>query len=101
MKTVRITPLCRHTYPELIERYENPNTPPCSMTLGRVFYSENAEMPEGFCSAAWRILAPYVKTLAEGGGNFFDGWMKNPHAAMLSCDDGFRPVTYLVETVEE
>lgn len=99
MKKVRITPLCRHCYPELIERYENPNQS-CDTTLGQVYVSENATRPEGFCSAAWRVLAPYVKTLAEGGGNFFDGWMKNPHSAMLSCDDGFRPVTFLVEAIE-
>ena len=40
------------------------------------------------------------KTLAEGGGNFYDGWMKNPHSAMLSCNDGFRPVSYYLETLE-
>ena len=38
--------------------------------------------------------------LACGGGNFFDGWMKNPHSALLSCNDGFRPVSFLLETVE-
>lgn len=101
MKKVKITPLCRHTYPDLIAKYENPIEHACDTVLGTVFISENAEKPEGFCNAAWRILAPYVKTLAQGGGNFYDGWMKNPHSAMLSCDDGFRPVTYLVETVEE
>lgn len=101
MKTVKITALVRHTYPELIEEYENPLTAPCETVIGKTYLSENAERPEDFCSAAWRVISPYVKTLAEGGGNFFDGWMKNPHSAMLSCDDGFRPVTFLVETVEE
>lgn len=101
MKQVRITAITRHTYPELIEQYENPIEHACDTELGRVWISVNAEKPEGFCSAAWRVLSPYVKTLAEGGGNFYDGWMKNPHSAMLSCDDGFRPVTYYVETVEE
>ena len=42
----------------------------------------------------------FVKELAEGGGNFFDGWMKNKHSAMISCNDGFRPVTFYIETVE-
>ena len=27
--------------------------------------------------------------------------MKNPRSAMLSCSDGFRPVTFLVEALEE
>lgn len=27
--------------------------------------------------------------------------MKNKRSAMLSCNDGFRPVTFLVEALEE
>jgi uncharacterized repeat protein (TIGR04076 family) len=45
-------------------------------------------------------VAAFVKTLAEGGGNFYDGWMKNPYSAMLSCNDGFRPVSFYLEVVE-
>ena len=101
MKKVKITALARHTYPELIEAYENPIAHACDTELNKTYISENAERPEGFCSAAWRVLSPYVKTLAEGGGNFYDGWMKNPYSAMLSCDDGFRPVTFLVEAMED
>lgn len=101
MKKVRITPLCRHTYPDLMAQYENPAPPACDTVLNKEYVSENGQKPEGFCSAAWRVLEPYVKTLSCGGGNFYDGWMKNPHSAMLSCDDGFRPVTFYVETVEE
>ena len=48
MKKVRITPLVRHTYPELIERYENPMTAPCDTVIGRVYVSENAKKPEHF-----------------------------------------------------
>ena len=42
-----------------------------------------------------------MMTLAHGGENFYDGWMKNPKSAMLSCNDGFRPVSFLVEVVGE
>jgi uncharacterized repeat protein (TIGR04076 family) len=52
------------------------------------------------CESAWETMLPFVKELAEGGGNFFDGWMKNPHSAMLSCNDGFRPVSFYVEVIE-
>ena len=31
----------------------------------------------------------------------YDGWMKNPRSAMISCNDGFRPVSFYIETVEE
>ena len=44
-------------------------------------------------------MEPFVTALAAGGGNFFDGWMKDPHSAMISCNDGFRPVSFLLETV--
>ena len=42
----------------------------------------------------------FVRELANGGGNFYDGWMKNTHSAMISCNDGFRPVSFLIEVIE-
>lgn len=101
MLKVRITAIRRSQYDDLIEKYENPLENACEMIIGKVFVSENAEMPEGFCNNAWRCISGYVKTLAEGGGNFFDGWMKNEKSAMVSCDDGFRPVSFLIEAIEE
>jgi uncharacterized repeat protein (TIGR04076 family) len=52
------------------------------------------------CESAWETMLPFIMELAEGGGNFYDGWMRNPHSAMLSCNDGFRPVSFYVEVVE-
>ena len=40
-------------------------------------------------------------TLTHGGGNFYSGWMKNEKSAMISCNDGFRPVSFLLETLDE
>ena len=82
---------------DLIEKYENPIEHACEHTEGQIFISENAEKPEGLCDSAWEVMYPFVKTLAEGGGNFFDGWMKNEYSAMISCNDGFRPVSFLIE----
>ena len=101
MKTVRITAVRRSVYPDLSELYENPIEHACEIDIGDVFISENGECPEGFCASAWSVMEPFVKELSLGGGNFFDGWMKNPHSAMVSCNDGFRPVSYYIETVEE
>ena len=39
--------------------------------------------------------------LSHGAENFYDGWMRNPRSAMLSCNDGFRPVSFLVEALDE
>ena len=39
--------------------------------------------------------------LHHGGGNFYDGWMKNPKSACISCNDGFRPVSFYLEASDE
>lgn len=100
MHSVRITVMRIALHTDLMTQYENPIKNACSMRLGQVFVSVGAEKPEGFCDSAWETLRPFVETLARGGGNFYDGWMKNPHSAMLSCNDGFRPVSFLLQTVE-
>lgn len=100
MKSVRITALRRTQYPDLIEQYENPLEHPCDTEIGHVFLSENGERPYGLCNEAWKCMESFVQELASGGGNFYDGWMKNPHSAMISCNDGFRPVSFLLETIE-
>ena len=87
-------------YTDLMERYENPLEHPCDMRLGQQFISRDAQRPDGFCGSAWQTVFPFVGALARGGGDFYDGWMQNPHSAMLSCNDGFRPVSFLLETVE-
>ena len=101
MKKVRITVLRRTVYEDLCEIYENPLENPCEMTVGEIFYSEEGKKPERFCSNAWRCIESYVTELANGKGNFFDGWMKNPYSALVSCDDGFRPVSFLLEAEED
>ncbi|MBE6385733.1 MAG: TIGR04076 family protein [Lentisphaerae bacterium] len=101
MLKVRITVLRKASYLDLMEQYENPLDNPCDMVEGKVFISENALMPEGFCESAWETLLPFVKILSQGGGHFYGEWMKNPHSALLSCNDGFRPVSFLVETVQD
>ena len=100
MKDCKITVLRRTVYPDLMAQYENPLEHPCEMVLGTEFISHNAQRPEGFCNNAWEGLRPFVEELARGGGDFYDGWMKNPHSALLSCNDGFRPVSFLLETIE-
>ena len=99
MKKVRITALKRAIHEDLIEIYENPISNACDTVLGSVFISENGEKPEGLCGAAWENMERFVKELADGGGHFYGDWMKNPHSAMVSCNDGFRPVSFLVEVV--
>ena len=100
MKTLKITVMRMTRYDDLMAQYENPIEHACDLHLGQTFIVEETHKPEGMCDSAWETLFPFVKELAEGGGNFFDGWMKNPYSAMLSCNDGFRPVSFYVEVVE-
>ena len=51
------------------------------------------------CDSAWESMRWFVQELAAGRGNFYDGWMKNPHSAMISCNDGFRPVSFYLEVL--
>lgn len=100
MFKVKITVMKIVRHQDLIDKYENPISHACDMKLGDTFISENGQKPEGFCGSAWQSMFPFVEQLANGGGNFYDGWMKNPQSAMIACNDGFRPVSFLLETIE-
>ena len=100
MKKVRITAVRKTEYKDLMERYENKIEHTCDVLEGMTWTSVNGEKPDGLCSKAWKSMREFVETLANGGGDFFDGWMKNKHSAMISCNDGFRPVSFLIETID-
>ena len=100
MKKVRITAVRKASYPDLMQQYENPMDNACDVAEGTVWISERGEKPDGLCQSAWESMAYFVQELARGGGNFYDGWMKNPYSAMISCNDGFRPVCFYMETME-
>ena len=100
MKKINITVMRIARYDELIEQFENPIEHACDLQEGQVVLCEGGEKPEGFCASAWESVSPFVMTLAHGGENFYEGWMKNPKSAMISCNDGFRPVSFLIEVVE-
>lgn len=101
MKKVRITVKRIARYDDLMAQYENPIQHACGMAEGQVFTANGWAKPEGFCDSAWDTLSPFVMALAHGAENFYDGWMKNPRSAMLSCNDGFRPVSFLLEALDE
>ena len=101
MKKVRIMALRRASYPDLVEKYENPIEHACDIREGQAWIANGWQKPEGLCDSAWESMSAFVMTLAHGGGNFYDGWMKNPKSAMISCNDGFRPVSFLLEALDE
>lgn len=99
MFPVRIRVLRRACYTDLMERYERKMEEPCQMREGQTFCCYEAMMPAGFCQSAWLSLYPYVLALASGAASIHGEWMKDPYSALVSCNDGFRPVSFLLETI--
>ena len=97
---VKITVVRKACYQDLSALYENPIEHACDVCEGLVFISRDGHKPEGLCDSAWGSMREFVEELARGGGNFFDGWMKDPRSAMISCNDGFRPVSFYLEAIE-
>ena len=101
MRKIKITVKKVARYDDLIKDYENPIEHACDMKEGQVFIADGWNRPAGFCLSAWDSISPFVMTLAHGGGNFYDGWMKDPKSAMISCNDGFRPVSFYIEAIDD
>ena len=101
MLKVRITAIRQTIYNDLIAQYENPIEHACDIQQGQQWISVNGNCPDGLCPSAWDSMKPFVESLAHGKGNFFDGWMKNPMSAIISCNDGFRPFSFYIEAIEE
>lgn len=101
MKKVRITVKKIVVHEDLINEYENKLENACNLTEGQVFIANGWKKPKEMCDSAWETMSPFVMTLAYGGEDIYSGWMKNKKSAMISCNDGFRPVSFLLETLDE
>ena len=101
MKKVRITAVRKVQHEDLMAQYENPTEHACDVTEGQWWTCTDGQCPDGLCPEAWKSMKVFVEALARGEGNFFDGWMKNPYSAMISCNDGFRPVSFYIEVIED
>lgn len=99
MNNVRITAVRKTEYHDLMAEYENPIEHACDVVIGQQWISIGGQRPEDFCPSAWDSVRAFVESLARGEGNFYDGWMKNPMSAMVSCNDGFRPVSFYLEVL--
>lgn len=101
MKKCKITVMRKTEYLDLMAEYENPIEHACDVEVGQTFIANGWERPEGFCVSAWESVSPFVLALSHGAKNFYGGWMKNERSAMVSCNDGFRPVSFLIEALED
>lgn len=101
MTTIRITAVRKVCHKDLMELYENPIQHACDIEEGQEFISIDGQKPADLCDSAWGSMEYFVKELAAGRGNFYDGWMKDPRSAMISCNDGFRPVSFYIEVIDQ
>lgn len=101
MKKCRITVMRKAFYKDLSDKYENPIEHACDLHEGQVFIANGWDKPEGMCDSAWQSMSQFVVALACGASDFYEGWMKNKRSAMISCNDGFRPVSFLIEAMDE
>ena len=65
---------------------------------GQTFVTDYTNVPEGFCAGAWADLFRFVLAL-QSGADF--PWMREPGKVLAACNDGFRPVIFRLERVEE
>ncbi len=98
-ETFRITALRQSTYPDLKDRYENVLSDACPISVGQVFLFRGLQKPEGLCPSAWETILPFLEMWSRGVEEPIPGWMKDPDTLLLSCNDGFRPMSFLIERV--
>lgn len=95
---VKITVLKKNELSELAYKYEKTDKLSCELTEGQEFISLAGQRPTNFCASAWMNLEPFIYLLNLGAYAIYDEWMKNPHQAIVSCNDGVRPVSFLLES---
>jgi len=104
-KKVKIT-VFKRVDPEVIFDGKVPVSPTgrkyekCSfLSKGQEFVVDtDLRMPEGFCSWAWHDVFKDVCVLAHGG-DYYD-WVEKG-IMYTCCSDGIRPVSFLLERIEE
>ena len=96
--SVKITVLKRLVLSDLDKYKKEPSVACALFNDGQEFVSKGIQIPEGFCSWAWADIQRDVAVLALNGN--FD-WVKDEGIGISCCTDGFRPVIFKLERMEE
>ena len=102
MKKVKITILKTTLHKDLAKEYGVKSLSTCPMMReGEVYYADYAK-PERFCDEAWKAIYQYVFALAHGVKDiwYYNDWIKTPGVAIVSCNDGLRPVIMKLEATD-
>ena len=102
MNKIKITVMRKARYDDLIEKFENPIEHACDLKEGQVFVCEGWQKPDGFCDEAWKAIYQYVFALAHGASElwYYSDWINTPGVAIVSCNDGLRPVIMKLEATD-
>ncbi len=100
MKQVKITIIKKVYHKDLALLYELPQINPCPYNVGDTYIFDGYNIPKGICQSAWLNIYPYALSLSSGSTNLFDNWMINKKQAVVSCNDGIRPVSFLLEAID-
>ena len=106
MSAVRITVLKRAAYTDLIDEYvpklpEKPIYGACGLFEdGQTFIVEDRpDKPDDFrCHGAWDDIRRDVAIVLFGGNA---PWINRSGTMITCCTDGLRPVTFLIQRIEE
>ena len=101
MKPVKITVVKRTFQKDVADAYAVKGLGLCELCKeGDEYVSNGWEKPEGLCESAWQSMSHFVFALSHGGEDFLKDWMKEKNSAVISCNDGCRPVIFHLERMD-
>lgn len=102
MRDIAITVLQSGLNEALCQRYASPDIKPCPFhTVGQRMIAKGGKRPPEMCGGAWACCEKYAFALSHGLDRFqFQNWLREDKLCVLSCNDGLRPVTFLLEVME-
>ncbi|MBQ7640901.1 MAG: TIGR04076 family protein [Acholeplasmatales bacterium] len=95
-KMLKITALKKIEYKDLMDEFELPQLNACNIKIGDIFLTDGINKPTDLCDSAWLTLKPFIDSIINKKP-LFENWMKDKSKAIVSCNDGFRPVSFLIE----
>ena len=101
MAKARITVLKRMVNRDLIQEYlgEDNEMGPCGLFEdGQEFIQEDWRPPDGFCPWAWADIHKEIILVRRGGSQ---GGQMQEGTAIACCTDGFKPVVFRIERIED
>jgi len=104
MAKVKITVLKKACYKDLLDQYLSPDAKESGYEIcsafeeGEEIIVEGMNYPQGFCHWAWADIQRDVMMVLFGQGF---PWVGQKATAISCCTDGFRPVTFKIERVED